>query len=356
MRTISGILFLVVVFLLFSALPMQAAPHLSYLYPPGGQRGTTVRIEVHGADLANLTGFYTTGTGLTAKIVPGKAKEQDKDKEMRAVEIAISADAPPGIQQVRFYSADGLSNPKYFCVGTLPEMLEKEPNNTQQDAPKVTLPVTINGRIEEDSDIDGATFHAKPAETVVCEVQALRILGQIDDSWLKGYLEIRDADGKTLVDSEGASDDYYRWDPLIAFTPPKEGDYTVFYRDLNWRGAPMAVYRLTLGVLPHAIGIFPLGGQRGKTATVHFIGPNLQDATRQIAVPADAPEQLEVAYSGPNGLTNARPFQVSDLLDVMQAPGNHTRQSAQSVAFPCAVNGRLVASGGHPAGLRTGAL
>ena len=113
----------------------------------------------------------------------------------------------------------------------------------------MTLPVTVNGRIQEGSDVDAVTFHALPTETVVCEIHALRILGEINDSWLKGYMEIRDASGATLAESEGTSDDYYRWDPLIFFTAPKEGDYTVYYRDLNWRGAPSAVYRLTVGVV-----------------------------------------------------------------------------------------------------------
>ena len=107
----------------------------------------------------------------------------------------------------------------------------------------------------------------------------------------------------------GTSDDYYRWDPLIAFQPPKEGDYTVFYHDLNFRGDQNAVYRLTLGVVPHAIGIFPLGGQRGKTVNVQFTGPNLKEATQQVSVPPDSPDRLDVAYLSAIGATNARPFQ-----------------------------------------------
>ena len=325
------------------ALPLQAAPHLSYIYPAGGQRGKTVKIEVHGSDLAGLTGFYTTGAGLTAKVEPGTDKE--KDKEARTVEVVVAPDAPLGIQQIRLYGASGLSNPRYFCVGALPEVMEQEPNNTAKDALKVTLPVTINGRIQQYSDVDAATFHARKGETVVCEIQALRILGEIDDSWLKGYLEICDANGTVLASSEGTSDEYYRWDPLIAFDPPQDGDYTVFYRDLNWRGAAMAVYRLTLGVLPHAIGIFPLGGQRGKTTAVHFVGPNLKDAVQQVSIPPDAPESIDIAFTTPNGVTNARPFQASDLPDVMQNGANHAREQAQTVVFPCVVNGRLEQNG-----------
>lgn len=335
---------------LFLPLPLYAAPHLTYIYPAGGQRGKTVTIELHGTDLAGLTGFYTTGTGLTAKILPGlkpdsdkaKAKEaEEKNATARTVEISIASDAPLGIQQIRLYDAAGLSNPRYFCVGALPETMEKEPNDTRENALKVTLPITINGRIQQDSDVDAATFHARKGETVVCEIQALRILGEIGDSWLKGFLEICDSNGKSLVSSEGTSDEYYRWDPLILFDPPQEGDYTIFFRDLNWRGQEMAVYRLTLGVLPHAIGIFPLGGQRGKTVTVHFLGPNLNDATQQLTIPADAPESIDVAFTGPNGATNARPFHISDLPDIQQTGDNHTRTKAQSVYFPCMVSGRL---------------
>src|SRR5262249_29741067 len=151
-----------------------------------------------------------------------------------------------------------------------PETLEKEPNDTLQTAAHVTLPITMNGRIQQYTDRDGLTFHARAGETVVCEIQALRILGEVGDSWLKGYMEIQDAQGIVLTSSEGTSDDYYRWDPVIAFEPPKEGDYTVFYRDLNWRGAAEAVYRLTVGGVPHAIGLFPLGGRRGTTVDVGF--------------------------------------------------------------------------------------
>ncbi len=312
---------------------------MSYLYPTGGQRGTTVTIGVNGTELAGLTGFYTTGSGLTGSIKRGK------DASACTMEIAIASDAPLGIQQVRVYDATGMSNPRYFCVGAYPEMLEKEPNDSLKDCPKVTLPITVNGRIEKESDRDGVTFHASVGQTVVCEVQALRILGHIGDSWLKGFMEICDARGNVLASSDGTSDDYYRWDPLIAFESTQDGDYTVFYRDLNWRGDQMAVYRLTLGVVPHAIGIFPLGGQRGKTAAILFSGPNLKEATQQISLPKDAPDQIDVTYTGSQGSTNARPFQICDLPDVVQTGTNHTLKQAQSVPFSCVVNGRLAAAG-----------
>ncbi len=315
-----------------------ATPVASFIFPPGGQRGTTVKLIVTGSGLGTLTGMFTTGAGLTATIEPGG------DASTRTFDVAIARNAPLGIQQVRFYGPSGLSNVRYFDVGQWPE----------QDQPvvgappiRVTPPCTVNGRLTGSSTRNGVAFTARAGQTVVCEVQALRILGQIDDSWVKGYLEITDGAGRVLESSDGTPDDYYRWDPVIAFTPPRDGEYTAWFRDLNWRGGPTAVYRLTIAIMPHAFGIFPLGGRRGTTVNVHFLGPNLRDAVRQVAIPAAAAETLQVEYAGPDGTTNPRPFQVSDLPDALQNPTNHSLESAQSVSFPCVVSGKIEHDGVH---------
>ena len=186
--------------LLAFAAPTFAAPRLTHLYPAGGQRGTTVKVTFSGGDLKDITGFYASGTGLTAKMEPGG------DNGNRTVEITIAPDAPLGIQQVRVYDGTGLSNPRYFRIGHLQERLETEPNDTPKDATKVTLPITVEGRIQQYGDRDGVTFPAKPGETIVCEIEAMRVLGQVGDSWLKGYMEIQDAAGNVLAESQGTPD------------------------------------------------------------------------------------------------------------------------------------------------------
>jgi hypothetical protein len=313
-----------------------AAPHVSYIYPPGGQRGTTVKLTVSGSELGTLAGFFTTGAGVSAKFEPGG------DGASRTVDLAIAKDAPLGIQQIRFYGSGGLTNARYFDVGQWPEL-----DQPQAGGPplKVSPPITVNGRIANYSVRNGVTFTARAGETLVCAIQGLRVLGQINDSWLKGYLEIVDGAGTVLQSSDGTPDDYYRWDPVIALTAPKDGEYTAWFRDLNWRGAPMAVYRLTVAEMPHAFGIFPLGGRRGTMATVHFLGPNMKGATRSVPIPKDAADTIDVSFTGPNGTTNSRPFQASDLPDAVQAPGNNSTASAQSVSYPCVVNGRIEKDG-----------
>jgi hypothetical protein len=312
-------------------------PKVVALFPTGAQRGATVTVTLSGENLKDIDGFFSPDTGLSGRFLPGG------DDKTRTAEIVVAADAPLGIQQVRFYNkAAGLSNPRFFKVGQWPEMMEKEPNDAPQSAVRVSLPVTINGRVAENPDRDGYTFRARAGERIVCEIEGLRVLGQVGDSWLKGYLEITDASGRTLASSGGTSDDYYRWDPLIVFTPPADGEYTAWFRDLNWRGDIRSVYRLTIGAVPHSIGLFPLGGRRGTRVPVTFVGPNCGDAAaREVEVPATADAPFPVSLVTPGGSTNARPFQPGDLPETMQTPGNTSLEKAQAVPFPGVVNGRF---------------
>ncbi|HLJ56728.1 MAG TPA: DVUA0089 family protein [Chthonomonadaceae bacterium] len=325
--------------LLLSPLAAFAAPHVSYIFPPGGQRGSTVKVTLSGTDLASLTGFYSTGAGVTAKADPGGSATE------RTYDVTVAKDAPLGIQQIRFYGKAGLTNARYFDVGQWPEREQTPGSGTPLS---VMPPVTVNSRIASTSTRNGVTFPGRAGESLVCEIQGLRILGQIGDSWLKGYLEITDSAGNVLASSDGTPDEYYRWDPVITFTPPKDGEYAAWFRDLNWRGAPMADYRLTIAAMPHAYGIFPLGGRRGTSPTVHFLGANLSHADRPVPVPSDPSDpadRIQVAITTAAGTTNERPFQVSDLADATQKAGNSSLNAAQAVQFPCVVNGRIERDG-----------
>lgn len=44
-------------------------PHIGYLYPAGGQRGSTVRILIGGQHLQGTTGIHLTGRGITGKVI-----------------------------------------------------------------------------------------------------------------------------------------------------------------------------------------------------------------------------------------------------------------------------------------------
>ena len=188
--------------LAFAALAQaQNAPHLAYVYPAGGQRGTTVAVKVGGQFLTAVTGAYVAGHGVQAAAadyarpmngqqatelrekmqelqkLPASPDTQKQLSEVRlklatfnrnmnpvlgeteTLQVTIARNAEPGLRELRLSTAQGLSNPILFAVGQLPESSEKQSEfrtllagMTLQDAGieselSVTIPVTINGRI-----------------------------------------------------------------------------------------------------------------------------------------------------------------------------------------------------------------
>jgi hypothetical protein len=80
------------------------APHFGYIYPAGGQQGTTVEVTVGGQFLRDLSGMHVVGEGLQATVgkysKPINAKEyfalEEKMKQLKGRFQAERAKAGPG--------------------------------------------------------------------------------------------------------------------------------------------------------------------------------------------------------------------------------------------------------------------
>jgi len=182
------------------------------MLPCGGQRGTTFRATIAGTELDKLTGFISSGPGVTAKLLP-------PEEGRTTLEVTVAPDAPLGKTEVRVYGPTGASNPKFFWVGQFREMTETEPNDARSQAQRIELPVTINGQVGQGSDIDSYTFTLKQGQEVSIEIQSLRLLGELGNTWLKGYAWAEDSSGNLLAENDG----YYRWDPYLQFVAPRMG-------------------------------------------------------------------------------------------------------------------------------------
>jgi hypothetical protein len=302
-------------------------PVLAWIYPAGGQRGTTVEVTASGTAIAPET-VLITGGGVTARVVDAK------DPAKVRIAVAIAADAEPGVREFRILNAGGVSNRSRFVVGQLPEINEVEPNSEKSQPQNIAaLPVVVNGQILE-GDRDYFRFSAKANETLVCAVEARSLLPYIADAvpgWFDPVLAIYDAGGKQL---EFADDFRFKPDPVIFFRPPKDGDYTLELRDVIYRGRGDFVYRLTIGAVPYVTDIFPLGGQRNTEVPVELRGVNLPVQSLKVAVPAEGPHVLRVTG-------NSLPFAASDLAAVREAEPNDTPAQAQRIAPPVAIDGRI---------------
>ena len=231
-------------------------PIASYIFPAGGQRGTTVPVRVGGLFLYKSCNFELLGSGVTATnplrststlwfegpILPLPESQQTEDypKDM-AGEIRIAADAVPGPRRGRLWTAEGAASGLTFVVGELPEIVEQETDGDPVPV-AVKLPVTINGRIFPRENVDDWSFTLRKGQTVACEVNAARLGSPLDSR-----LQLFDPRGRVVAEN----DDHFDIDSFLTFTALEDGVHRVRIADANFKGGQAYVYRLTLTTAPY---------------------------------------------------------------------------------------------------------
>jgi hypothetical protein len=295
---------------------------------------------------ANL---HIVGTGVSAPAVLGpratthyepspRRKPADADggaqitypKEWES-KLAIAAEAPLGPVQWRATCGWGGTQPRPFIVGDLPEFIETEPNSDPEHAERITLPVTVNGQIAGERDVDCYVFAAKAGDVVVCDVLASRIGSPLDP-----VLEVRDARGRRVpLQTIRVGND-----PVVAFKASKSGDYLLNIANVGFRGGPEYVYRMTLSTEPYVPYAALLGGRAGKTQNVQLFtlsgGDALWVRRENITLSADR-----------NGLVRwrGRPLELCDA--EVSAEGNLSADKALSLNLPVIAGGRFPAHAEH---------
>jgi len=163
-------------------------------YPTGGQRGKTVDIAVIGADGTGAAGrnFYGAskvlfqGRGLSAVVVPPNPEPKPSGNTIPTVNpltlrVTVAPDAELGIHEFRVLTPRGVSSVGLFVVGDEPEINEVEPNNTIATAQTLTIPVTLNGKVQSAEDIDCYKFKVDAGQTVAFHVLSGRLQDKMHD-------------------------------------------------------------------------------------------------------------------------------------------------------------------------------
>ena len=107
----------------------------------------------------------------------------------------------PAIYPISVRKGDLVSNQVPFWRTSLPELFEKESNNLPKDAQRVTLPIIVNGRIDQPGDWDVFRFDGRAGDQIVAEVYARRL-----DSPLDSVLKLTDAAGRQLAFNDDHED------------------------------------------------------------------------------------------------------------------------------------------------------
>ena len=382
----------------------QGGPRVGYVYPAGGQQGTTLRVVVGGQALDGVADVVMSGSGVRASVVgldkPLNARQitelrdqiqalQPKATEpavrqqvltMRAqlgdtlrrnrnpglselvtIEVEIAPDAAPGARQLRLGTPTGLSSPLTFIVGQLPEARERDVKNSVADAElAVTLPVTVNGRLipgDVDNvrqplrqgtqympgDVDRYRFDARQGQHLVVSTTARALTPYLADAvpgWFQAVVTLYDSTGREVA----FCDDYrFSPDPVLHYQVPADGEYTVEVRDAIYRGREDFVYRISIGELPFITSVFPLGGRSGQKTLVELTGWNLR--TDRITIDASQPGVSSVSTRAGALESNRVPFAADTLPEQLEREPNSTTKDAQPIALGTIVNGRVAHTG-----------
>jgi len=352
-------------------------PKLLTLTPPGCKAGATVEVTWTGTDLEEPQALLFSHPGIKAEAVQPPAPPADPKKPpmpkppITKFKVSVAANVPLGIHDVRMVNKWGVSNPRAFVVGDLPEVAEKEPNNDVPEAQRVELNSTVNGNLASAVDVDYYVFAAKKGQRVVVSCLASSI-----DSRLQAGLELYDKTGRQLAFNRR----YHGTDALVDHTIAEDGDYYVrLYEFTHTLGSAEHFYRLTISTAPWIDAVFPCMVEPGKTAQVTVFGRNLpggqpdptvalggrvlEKAVVAVTAPGDAAARQRLAYTGhlsagsigldgfelrlKNAAGSSNPF----LLTFATAPvvldngTNKTQQTAQEIPVPCEISGRIERKG-----------
>lgn len=322
---------LVAIVTLFVALSSVAAwaasPGVGTLQPRGGQRGTELDVQFVGGRLADAQRALFSGPGI--EVVSVKPVNDGQ----ATVHIKIAPDCPLGFRPVYLQTLSGLSNPKYFFVGSMKQIEETEPNDNKAAAPKVELNTTIGGTIASE-DTDNFSFDAAAGQRLNFEVEGLRL----GDSRLDPMIVLFDPNGIEVASADDTS--LTGQDCALGYTVKTAGAHTIQVREASFGGGGDYHYRLHLGTFPRPLGVFPAGGKPGETLKVRWLGDS-QMNEGEITLPKEI--GIQPVYPTADGLLppSEVPMMVSNLENLFEVEPNDTITSGTEAHFPAAFNGVL---------------
>jgi hypothetical protein len=219
-------------------LPLHAAaPKIDGLFPAGAQSGTECEVMVLGA---------FEPWPLTALCDETRITFSPDEKEKGKYRVAVGAEVEPGPYLVRFFNAEGATEPRIFVVGSAPE---RTPSGTDAMPIDVAdLPLTLNGKLESSGEVDRFIITLEAGQTLVAEVAAYAL-----DSPLDPLLHLRGPRGEPIAFNHDAT--RAGLDPRLVFTAPAAGCYELYLSafayppqaNIQFAGGATSIYRLNLG-------------------------------------------------------------------------------------------------------------
>lgn len=165
-------------------------PEIRYLFPLGGQRGSTVNLIITGKGLEGayavvfeeegITGWITSVEEVIEKKIDIEAQgpeiKKKKDKDFRVfVTTKIEPFVHVGDYWIRLVTPNGITNPFHFKVNGIQVIDESDqPHHVPEEAQPINYPVIINGRITNPGEIDYYEVKVPKGEKLLLKVTPSR--------------------------------------------------------------------------------------------------------------------------------------------------------------------------------------
>lgn len=286
-----------------------AAPHagaelplarLFSVFPPGGQQGTQTEVALHGVDLDETTKLHFSHPGLTATLRTNESPTSVT--EPGRFVVSIGSNVPPGVYDVRAVGRFGISNPRAFVVGTLPELTESSSHNAFTTAMDISVGATINGRTEAGQS-DYFRFTARQGQRLLVECAAREIDSRMDPVLI-------------LYDEQRRELRWARQTGLIDFIIPADGTYVLRVHDFLNQGGAEQFYRLSVSTAPRVDVVLPAAGQPGAKSRFRLAGRNLPGGqpTKLRSADGQPLDELVVEVELPGDTVTSQRLMTSKLL------------------------------------------
>ena len=202
---------------------------LDALTPPGARAGQTIKLQAHGTYLEELAGVLVSDDTVKGAVENGN------------IHLTIPEGLSPRVIDVSVHGRFGVSNPRAFAIGNLPEVQETGDHQKRASAQVIEIGQTLNGTATA-ALVDWFQFTPTTTDPVAIEVLAERI-----DSRMDPTLAIIDAQGNELERHH----DVQGRDVSVQFAPPQSNQpYYIGLNDFLYEGGAAYYYRLSLTTSP----------------------------------------------------------------------------------------------------------
>ena len=216
---------------------LAAPPAITSYFPTGLKKGTSQLITVPGS----WTKWPIAIDGEFPEGMTVKARE-----DAGVLEFQVTDSVPSGPYYFRIYDVEGASNLVPVVVGSVPEIIEEEPNAKPGEWKSIELPTVVNGQLKESGDVDIFGVKLAAGETISVMVVANNLLG----SPMDGIVQVANERGFVVAQN----DDERNIDPQLVYTAPHDGTYqirlfafpTTPNSTIGFSAAATYVYRITL--------------------------------------------------------------------------------------------------------------